>query len=166
MHFKAGHVSSGPLMSMKRRHTNPVRSTEVGHETPLRLDVAAALAYPDGSMTASGLRREAKRGRLVIERTAGKDYTTLAAIERMRELCRVEPTARVSGLKKPNETPMETLPIMPAGASRTAAANTALAAARTTVAALKKPSPPISPRSMSPAPRAASVHRLPSRWPT
>jgi hypothetical protein len=91
MHFKAGHVSSGPLMSMKRRHTNPVRSTEVGHETPLRLDVAAALAYPDGSMTASGLRREANRGRLVIERTAGKDYTTLAAIERMRELCRSSP---------------------------------------------------------------------------
>jgi hypothetical protein len=26
-------------------------------------------------MTASGLRREAARGRLVIERTAGKDYT-------------------------------------------------------------------------------------------
>jgi hypothetical protein len=46
--------------------------------------------YPDGSMTASGLRREAARGRLVIERTAGKDYTTLANIDRMRELCRVE----------------------------------------------------------------------------
>ena len=29
-------------------------------------------------MTASGLRREAGRGRLVIERAAGKDYTTLA----------------------------------------------------------------------------------------
>jgi hypothetical protein len=41
-------------------------------ETPLRLDVAAALAYPDGSMTASGLRREHKRGRLIIERTAGE----------------------------------------------------------------------------------------------
>ena len=32
-------------------------------DTPLRLSVAAALAYPDGSMTANGLRREAKRGR-------------------------------------------------------------------------------------------------------
>ena len=40
-------------------------------------------------MTASGLRREGARGRLVIERIAGKDYTTLANIERMRELCRV-----------------------------------------------------------------------------
>ncbi len=44
---------------------------------PLRLSVAAAIAFPDGSMSASGLRREAARGRLVIERIAGKDYTTL-----------------------------------------------------------------------------------------
>jgi hypothetical protein len=40
----------------------PARS-EVGDNTPLRLAVAAILAYPDGSMTASGLRREAARGR-------------------------------------------------------------------------------------------------------
>jgi hypothetical protein len=32
-------------------------------DTPLRLSVAARLAYPDGSMTVSGLRREAARGR-------------------------------------------------------------------------------------------------------
>ena len=63
---------------------------DIGHDQPLRLAVAAALAFPDGSMTASGLRREAARGRLAIERIAGKDYTTLANIERMRELCRVE----------------------------------------------------------------------------
>src|SRR5215831_15675414 len=50
---------------------------QISEDTPLRLNVAAALAYPDGSMTASGLRREAAKGRLVIERTAGKDYTTL-----------------------------------------------------------------------------------------
>lgn len=63
---------------------------EINPNTPLRLGVAAALAFPDGSMSASGLRREAARGRLVIERIAGKDYTTLANIEGMRELCRVE----------------------------------------------------------------------------
>ena len=39
-----------------------------GHETPLRLDVAAKIAFPDGGMTAAGLRRKWKRGRLVIER--------------------------------------------------------------------------------------------------
>lgn len=62
-------------------------------DTPLRLDVAAAFAYPDGSMTASGLRKERDRGRLVVERTAGKEYTTLANIAHMRELCRVEASA-------------------------------------------------------------------------
>src|SRR5271156_3250271 len=77
----------------------PARS-EVGDDTPLRLAVAAALAYPDGSMTASGLRREAARGRLAIERTAGKDYTTLAAIAEMRCLCRVEPKGRDCGSGK------------------------------------------------------------------
>ena len=63
---------------------------QLGPDIPVRLEVAAAVAYPDGSMKASSLRREAARGRLVIERVAGKDYTTLANIERMRELCRVQ----------------------------------------------------------------------------
>src|SRR6478736_1622252 len=69
---------------------------QVSPDTPLRLGVAAAIAFPDGSMTAAGLRREAARGRLVIERIAGKDFTTLANIERMRQLCRVQEKARDS----------------------------------------------------------------------
>ena len=64
--------------------------------SPLRLSVAAALAFPDGSMTASGLRKEVARGRLIVERVAGKDYTTLANIESMRKLCRVEVRERDS----------------------------------------------------------------------
>jgi hypothetical protein len=67
-----------------------VSRDHVSPHTPLRLAVAAALAFPDGSMTASGLRRESARGHLLIERIAGEDYTTLANIERMRETCRVE----------------------------------------------------------------------------
>jgi hypothetical protein len=55
--------------------------TEAGRETPLRLKVAAALAFPDGSMSASGLRREAARGRLVIERIAGKARIVVIEIE-------------------------------------------------------------------------------------
>src|SRR5687768_9607196 len=62
-----------------------------GKDTPMRLAKAARLAFPDGSMTVAGLRKEAKRGRLIIERIAGRDYVTLQAIERMREKCRVEP---------------------------------------------------------------------------
>ena len=67
---------------------------QITSDTPLRLGVAAAIGFPDGSMTASGLRRECARGRLVVERIAGKDYTTLANIERMRALCRVAVRAR------------------------------------------------------------------------
>ena len=63
---------------------------EVGDDEPLRLEVAAALAFPDGSMTASGLRREAGKGNLALERIAHKDYTTLRAISEMRKKCRVE----------------------------------------------------------------------------
>jgi hypothetical protein len=70
---------------------------KIGDDVPLRLAIAAALAFPDGSMTASGLRREADRGRLVIERIAGKLYTTLTDIERMRTLCRVEARVPASG---------------------------------------------------------------------
>jgi hypothetical protein len=47
------------------RCTIPSRD-QVDPDTPLRLNVAAALAFPDGSMTASGLRREATRARFVI----------------------------------------------------------------------------------------------------
>jgi hypothetical protein len=64
---------------------------EIDDDTPLRLDVAAKIAYPRGGMTAAGLRREWKRGKLVIERVAGKDYTTLNHIKRMRELCHAQP---------------------------------------------------------------------------
>jgi hypothetical protein len=65
-------------------------------DAPLRLDVAVREAFPAGGMTVSGLRREAARGRLVIEVIAGKHFTTLAAIARMRELCRREPPTQLS----------------------------------------------------------------------
>jgi hypothetical protein len=134
--------------------------------TPLRLDVAAALAYPDGSMTASGLRREHKRGHLIIERTAGKDYTTLADIERMRALCREGDTRRVSGSERPSMTGMENLPTVQSGSSRTASTAKALDAAKMIVQALKEPSWPISAENISTRRKAAPVHRPASPWPT
>jgi hypothetical protein len=82
--------------NVERRAKIPSREF-ITDDTPLRLGVAAALAFPDGSMTASGLRREAGRGRLVTERIAGKDYTTLRAIAEMRELCRRNTRGRASG---------------------------------------------------------------------
>ena len=46
------------LTLMARTLTLPPRD-QIADDTPLRLAVAAALEYPDGSMTAGGLRREA-----------------------------------------------------------------------------------------------------------
>jgi len=37
-------------------------SNHIGRDTPLRLDVAAAIAFPDGSITGRSLQREAERG--------------------------------------------------------------------------------------------------------
>jgi hypothetical protein len=107
-------------------------------DTPLRLKVAAELAFPQGGMTASGLRREAARGTLVIERIAGKDYTTLQAIEEMRKLCRVQQKARDCGSNQPAATRMETSPSRPYGASETAAASGAQESAMSKLAALRR----------------------------
>jgi hypothetical protein len=59
----------------------------ISDDTLLRLGVAAALEFPDGSMGVSGLRREAQNGRLKIWRIAGKDYTTKQALKEMRDQC-------------------------------------------------------------------------------
>jgi hypothetical protein len=54
----------------------PDRSPITPH-TSLRLRIAAEVAFPDGSMGVSGLRRQARAGRLVIERVGNRDYPTL-----------------------------------------------------------------------------------------
>lgn len=67
--------------------TMPARELIDG-DTPLRLSIAAELAFPDGSMTESGLKREYDRGRLACERICGRLYTTLDDVKQMRALCR------------------------------------------------------------------------------
>jgi hypothetical protein len=109
---------------------------QITADTPLRLALAAAVAFPDQSMTASGLRREAARGRLVIERIAGKDYVTLASIEGMRELCRVEAKAPDSGSGIGAAE-------QPSGSSSITAASSAQARAKMISARLKTRSPNI-----------------------
>ena len=94
---------------------------DVARDAPLRLSTAAALAFPDGTMTVSGLRREVIRGRLVVERIAGKDFTTLANIDRMRELCRVQ-VKEPGSIGAKHDTAAESSPPKPSGSSKTAAA--------------------------------------------
>src|SRR3954447_6170856 len=77
-------------------------TTKIFRDTPLRLDVALKLAFPAGGLTVKGLRKEIEKGRLEVELIANKHFTTLAAIERMRELCKVPPRIIRSG-----ETPTQ-----------------------------------------------------------
>jgi hypothetical protein len=74
--------------------------------TPLRLADALQIAFPNGGMTVSGLRLEAARGRLKLERIAGKDFTTLAAIEEMRALCVVPRKVVVKPPAPANSSPL------------------------------------------------------------
>lgn len=70
---------------------------EFSEDTPLRLDAAVKAAFPNGGITVTGLRSEIAKGRLEVELIAGKLFTTLGAIARMRERCRVVPKKRSSG---------------------------------------------------------------------
>jgi len=56
---------------------------QVGPETPFRLAMAAALAFPDGSMSASGLCREAARyapGPTVVRSATGDTLGVSAGV--------------------------------------------------------------------------------------
>src|SRR5580693_5778783 len=68
----------------------------VTRDTPLRLETAARLAFPDGSMSAAALRRMIVSGKLEAEFIAGRYYVTIAAIEGMRARCRVKARDHIS----------------------------------------------------------------------
>jgi len=116
--------------------------------TPLRLDIAARLAFPDGSMGVSGLRNEINKGNLPAEKIAGRLYVTLAGIGEMRQRCVVQ-KVRYSISATPDEKATNA-----AGSSSTAgptAADARSAQAHLSAIAqrLRKPSQPISPKSTS-----------------
>lgn len=102
-------------MSDKLRTKAEMPHDPVTPTTPLRLEIAAKIAFPDGSMKLAGLRREIARGRLSYEMIAGKHYTTLSDIEDMRRLCRVQANApradssRRAGLISPAVTASDIL---------------------------------------------------------
>jgi hypothetical protein len=112
-------------------------------DAPLRLKDAAAIAFPQGGMTVSGLRRERDKGRLVIERIAGKEYTTLAAIAEMRKLCRAQQKDQGCGSSPPGATSKGRSLSRLSGASETGRASEAQASVIAKLEALRrKPSRP------------------------
>ena len=113
---------------------------QVSEDTPLRLEVAAKIAFPFGAMTASGLRREAAKGRLKIQKIANKHFTTLREIEKMRELCHDTPKEPASGLSPKRETRQASSQGTQHGSFETERKKSALDALRQTARGLSKPS--------------------------
>jgi hypothetical protein len=60
----------------------------IDENAPIRLEDIIPIAFPFGGISLAGLRKEVARGNLAVERIAGKLFTTLADIKRMREKCR------------------------------------------------------------------------------
>jgi len=60
---------------------------DIDPDLPVRLAGIIPIMFPLGGMTPSGLRKEAMRGRLVLMRIAGKDFTTINAVREMLRIC-------------------------------------------------------------------------------
>jgi hypothetical protein len=115
----------------------------------MRLSRAIEIAFPCGGMTVSGLRKEAAKGRLVIERIAGKDFVTLAAIAAMRAQCQRQARAQDSTFAPATASARRS------GSSSTAAGESALASLQANVRKLRSGSPITSPRNTGQAASAA-----------
>lgn len=123
-------------------------------DDPVPLSEAVRLFFPHGGATVSSLRTEARKGRLALERIAGKDFVTLRAIQDMRAKCRTVASqpASISGKEGAGPTP---------GSSSTERMKQAQAALEPICKALKSSSPSGSPRTRGPTP--ANVISIKSR---
>jgi hypothetical protein len=134
-------------------------------DTPLRLEQALAEAYPQGGMTLAGLRREIARKNLQAEKVAGKHFTTLNFIEKMRErlrTCPDVPSLPASGSAQRNEKPEKSSGTQ-RGSSSIEENNSALAAARARTSKLRKLSSDTSAKSTPPPENNVTYLRSGSR---
>jgi hypothetical protein len=121
----------------------------VDNDAPMRLAVVAA----QFGLTAAALRTEAKRGRLVISRVAGKDWTSVAEVQRMFGLCRSPPKESDSGFDRPEATKNRR------GSFEMAESKSARDALGLSLSRLRESSPTTSPASIGPTGRAARHRR-------
>jgi hypothetical protein len=158
-HLKADDLVVGdkPRAQRKRSPSKPAMDL-IGPDTPLRLETAVELAFPDGGMTVSGLRREAEKHRLVIETIAGKQFVTLNEIKAMREKCRDNQKAQGFGSSRSGEK-MESSASGQHGSSGTERIRSAQAALEETARRLNERSAGTSPKNTSPQ-NNATVTRL------
>lgn len=83
-------------MPESRVHSPASLAREWGDDVPMTLAQAVEQCFPLGGVTVSTLRTEARKGRLVTERIAGKDFVTRRAIDEMRARCREQGSRPVS----------------------------------------------------------------------
>jgi cell division septation protein DedD len=137
-----------PLTAPNIRKRKPVSVPDtVDPNTMLRLDAAARIAFPDGSMSVSAMRRLAADKLLTIYPIAGKHFTTLADIEEMKTSCRVQAKVQGSRCSKPKAE-------RPSGISATDSGRLERAAARASLLKLRESLPTTSSASMIRAPAA------------
>ena len=80
---------------------NEVKAADVSPDTPLRLEVAAKAAFPDGSISINSLRGENRRRAAGGNEDRGKCFVTLRAVKEMGERCRVTPPLVLSTESEP-----------------------------------------------------------------
>src|SRR5262245_59058736 len=101
----------------------------VDDDIPIPLAQAADLFLPAGGVSVSTLRTEARKGRLNLERIAGRDFVTRRAIQNMRELCRIQQRDQGS-------ISASAAAVLPSGSSETERKKQALASARASASKL------------------------------
>src|SRR5205823_5004765 len=114
------------------------KQDQVGPDTLLRLKDAVSIAFPMGGMTVSGLRKERNRGRLAVEKIAGREFTTLRNIEQMRAQCREAQKVQGFGSNQTNGLGTENFCGALPGSLETDRARSARAALQTTAQGLSK----------------------------
>ena len=64
--------------TVERRATGSPKAslTTIDRDAPIRLETAANIAFPDGSVTVSTLRKQIKSGRLKAWEIGGKHFTS------------------------------------------------------------------------------------------
>src|SRR4029077_3615883 len=102
-------------------------------------------------------RREGRRGRLIIERIAGKDFTTLRHIQEMRKRCRDQQKVPDSGSSASNATQVASSSAGQLGSSGTDRAKSTRAALETTARVLNGRSPNTSRANTGPTEPAAVI---------
>jgi hypothetical protein len=71
----------------------------IGPHAPIRLETAAKIAFPDGSVNVRMLRKQVSEGRLAVWHIGGRHFTSLNEIEKMINKCRVTPSLSDRGIE-------------------------------------------------------------------